>query len=137
MAFAAFLEFGDNTIKRYSKQYLVSDSRLLFARSFNSFSPEEAARCERVEVTVIAPGKDDLGLMEWFSSQSVQSGRIVFCLTNEATINDDDAQILYFEDAKCFSLSEFYDINVSRRRLLKLALSAESLEIDGVTLNRI
>ena len=137
MAFAAFLEFGDNTIKRYSKQYLVSDSRLLFARSFNSFSPEEAARCERVEVTVIAPGKDDLGLMEWFSSQSVQSGRIVFCLTNEATINDDDAQIIYFEDAKCFSLSEFYDINVSRRRLLKLALSAESLEIDGVTLNRI
>lgn len=137
MAFAAFLEFGDNTIKRYSKQYLVSDSRLLFARSFNSFSPEEAARCERVEVTVIAPGKDDLGLMEWFSTQSVQSGRIVFCLTNEATINDDDAQIIYFEDAKCFSLSEFYDINVSRRRLLKLALSAESLEIDGVTLNRI
>ena len=137
MAFAAFLEFGDNTIKRYSKQYLVSDSRLLFARSFNSFSPEEAARCERVEVTVIAPGKDDLGLMEWFSSQSVQSGRIVFCLTNEATINDDDAQIIYFEDAKCFSLSEYYDINVSRRRLLKLALSAESLEIDGVTLNRI
>ena len=137
MAFAAFLEFGDNTIKRYSKQYLVSDSRLLFVRSFNSFSPEEAARCERVEVTVIAPGKDDLGLMEWFSTQSVQSGRIVFCLTNEATINDDDAQIIYFEDAKCFSLSEFYDINVSRRRLLKLALSAESLEIDGVTLNRI
>ena len=137
MALTALLEFGDNTIKRYSKQYLVSDSRLLFARSFNSFSPEEAARCERVEVTVIAPGKDDLGLMEWFSTQSVQSGRIVFCLTNEATINDDDAQIIYFEDAKCFSLSEFYDINVSRRRLLKLALSAESLEIDGVTLNRI
>ena len=137
MALSAVLEFGDNNIKRYSKQYLVSDSRLLFARSFNSFSPEEAARCERVEVTVIAPGKDDLGLMEWFSTQSVQSGRIVFCLTNEATINDDDAQIIYFEDAKCFSLSEFYDINVSRRRLLKLALSAESLEIDGVTLNRI
>ena len=137
MAFAAFLEFGDNTIKRYSKQYLVSDCRLLFARSFNSFSPEETARCKGVEVTVVAPGKDDLGLMEWFSTQSVQSGRIVFCLTNEATINDDDAQIIYFEDAKCFSLSEFYDINVSRRRLLKLALSAESLEIDGVTLNRI
>ena len=137
MALTAVLEFGDNSIKRYSKQYLVSDCRLLFARPFNGFSPEGAARCERVEVTVIAPGKDDLGLMEWFSTQSVQSGRIVFCLTNEATINDDDAQIIYFEDAKCFSLSEFYDINVSRRRLLKLALSAESLEIDGVTLNRI
>ena len=77
MALTALLEFGDNTIKRYSKQYLVSDCRLLFARSFNSFSPEETARCKGVEVTVVAPGKDDLGLMEWFSTQSVQSGRIV------------------------------------------------------------
>ena len=94
-------------------------------------------RCERVEVTVIAPGKDDLGLIEWFSSQGVQNGRIVISLTNDPNGNDSDTQILYFEEAKCFSLSEFYDINVSRRRLMKLAISAETMEIDGVTLNRI
>ena len=137
MALTAVLEFGDNSIKRYSKQYLVSDCRLLFARPFNGFSPEGAARCERVEVTVVAPGKDDLGLVEWFSTQGVQNGRIIISLTNEVKADDADAQILYFEGAKCFSLSEFYDISVSRRRLLKLAIGAETLEIDGVTLNRI
>jgi hypothetical protein len=137
MALTAVLEFGDNSIKRYSKQYLVSDCRLLFARPFNGFSPEGAARCERVEVMVVAPGKDDLGLIEWFSTQGVQNGRLVISLTNEVKADDADAQILYFEGAKCFSLSEFYDVNVSRRRLLKLAIGAETLEIDGVTLNRI
>ena len=137
MALTAVLEFGDNNIKRYSKQYLVSDCRLLFARPFNGFSPEGAARCERVEVTVVAPGKDDLGLIEWFSTQGVQNGRLVISLTNELKDNESDSQILYFEEAKCFSLSEYYDINVSRRRLLKLAIGAETLEIDGVTLNRI
>ena len=137
MALTAVLEFGDNSIKRYSKQYLVSDCRLLFARPFNGFSPEGAARCERVEVTVVAPGKDDLGLIEWFSTQGVQNGRLVISLANELKDNESDSQILYFEEAKCFSLSEYYDINVSRRRLLKLAIGAETLEIDGVTLNRI
>ena len=137
MALTAVLEFGDNSIKRYSKQYLVSDCRLLFARPFNGFSPEGAARCERVEVTVVAPGKDDLGLIEWFSTQGVQNGRIVISLTNDLKTDESDSQILYFEEAKCFSLSEYYDINVSRRRLLKLAISAETMEIDGVTLNRI
>jgi hypothetical protein len=137
MALTAVLEFGDNSIKRYSKQYIVSDCRLLFARPFNGFSPEGAARCERVEVTVVAPGKDDLGLIEWFSTQGVQNGRLVISLTNELKDNESDSQILYFEEAKCFSLSVYYDINISRRRLLKLAIGAETLEIDGVTLNRI
>ncbi|MBP5776455.1 MAG: hypothetical protein J6W56_02780 [Prevotella sp.] len=137
MALTAVLEFGDNSIKRYSKQYLVSDCRLLFDRPFNSFSPEGATRCERVEVTVVAPGKEDLSLVEWFSTQGVQNGRIVISLNNEMSDNDTDTQILYFEEAKCFSLSESYDVNSSRRRLMKLAISAETLEIDGITLNRI
>ena len=137
MALSAVLEFGDNNIKRYSKQYLVSDCRLLFARPFNGFSPEGASRCERVEVTVIAPGKDDLGLVHWFSSQGVQSGRIVISLTNEVKNDEVDQQVLYFEEAKCFSLSEVYDVDVSRRRLMKLAIAAETIEIDNVTFNRI
>jgi hypothetical protein len=135
MALTAVLEFGDNSIKRYSKRYLVTDCRLLFARPFNGFSPEGSARCERVEVKVIAPGKDDHSLIEWFSSQTVQNGRLVISLTNEGGQSDPDTQVLYFEDAVCFSLSEFYDINSSRRRLLKLAISAQTLEIDGVSLH--
>lgn len=136
MALTAVLEFGDNNIKRYSKHYLVSDCRFLFQRPDNGYSPEGSVRCERVEVTVVAPGKEDLGLVEWFSTQDVQNGRIVISLSNDLKDNDSDTQILYFEEAKCFSLSEYYDINVSRRRILKLAISAETMEIDGVTLNR-
>lgn len=136
MALTAVLEFGDNNIKRYSKHYLVSDCRFLFQRPDNGYSPEGSVRCERVEVTVVAPGKEDLGLVEWFSTQDVQNGRIVISLSNDLKDNDSDTQILYFEEAKCFSLSEYYDIKVSRRRILKLAISAETMEIDGVTLNR-
>jgi hypothetical protein len=136
MALVAILEFGDNGIKRYSKQYLVSDCRLLFSRAFNGYSPEGGARCERVEVTVVAPGKEDHSLIEWFSSQDVMSGRLVISLTNEFRDNDSDTQTLYFEDAKCFCLSECYDIKVSCRRLLKLAITAETIKIDNVTVQR-
>jgi predicted methyltransferase len=67
----------------------------------------------------------------------VQNGRIVISLTNEGKDSESDTQILYFEEAKCFSLSEYYNISVNRRRLLKLAISAETMEIDGVSLHRI
>jgi hypothetical protein len=67
----------------------------------------------------------------------VQNGRIVISLTNEGKDSESDTQILYFEEAMCFSLSEYYDISVNRRRLLKLAISAETMEIDGVSLHRI
>lgn len=134
MALTAVLEFGDNVIKRYSKSYLVSDSRLLFTCSHDGYTPQRAARCERVEVTVVAPGKADHDLIDWFSAQSQLSGRLVIGLTNEANRTDSDAQILYFEGAKCFSFTEFYDYDVYRRRLLKLAIVADKMEIDDVTI---
>lgn len=137
MALTAVLEFGDNNIKRYSKQYLVSDFRLLYARPYNEFSPEGTARCERVELTVVAPGREDLSLFDWFSTQSVQSGRLFISLSNDGKLDTEDAQILYFEEAKCFSLSEVYDVDRSRRRQLKLAIGADKIEIDDVTFNRI
>ena len=54
MALLAVLEFGDNSIQRYSKQYLVSDCRFVFDRNHNAFSPEGAARCNQIEVVVVA-----------------------------------------------------------------------------------
>lgn len=131
MALTAVLEFGDNSIKRYSKQYLVADCQLVFNRPRNAFSPGGAARCERVDLEVIAPGKDDLGLFEWYSTQSVQNGRLVISFIGNG-LNDADSQILYFEEAKCFSLSEDYDINSSRRRTLKLSICAEEINIEDV-----
>ena len=132
MALIAVLEFGDNNIKRYSKQYLVSDCRFLFKRPYNAFRPDRNAQCDRVEVDVVAPDKEDLELFEWFASQGVRDGRILISLANEGKVADGDAQLLYFNDAKCFALSEYYDIDASKRRVLKLGITASEITIDDV-----
>ena len=136
MALLAVLEFGDNSIQRYSKQYLVSDCRFVFDRNHNAFSPEGAARCNQIEVVVVAPGRNDLGLFQWFSNQESLDGRIVISLGGSKH-GVDDTQVIFFENAKCFALSEMYDISSSRRRLLKLLIGSEKIEIDGVTFNRV
>ena len=116
---------------------MLRDGRFVFHRPYNSYRPEGMARCERLELEVIAPGKNDLNLFDWYDKQGVQSGRIVISLAAEAKLDEKDAQIIYFEDAKCFSLSESYDINSSRRRSLKLALEAETITVDDVVFQHI
>ncbi len=131
MALTAVLEFGDNSIRRYSKSYLVADCRVVIDRPYNEFCPDGSTRCERIELNVVAPGKDDLFMIEWFSDQSVRDGRVVI---NLSSVGDSglDTQEIYFEGAVCFALSEFYDINSSRRRLLKLSIIAQNVCIDDV-----
>ena len=131
MALTAVLEFGDNSIKRYSKQFLVADCRFVFDRSYNDFCPEGDTRCDRMELFVVAPGKEDLTLFEWFANQSVLDGRVVISLgaTNDNSL---DSQEIVFEEAVCFALSEMYDIESSKRRLLKLSILANKICIDDV-----
>lgn len=131
MALTAVLEFGDNNIKRYSKRYLVADCRFVMDRSYNSFCPEGRTRCERMELFVVAPGKDDLTLFEWFSEQETRDGRVVISLGGSGD-NSLDSQEVLFEDAVCFALSELYDIESSRRRLLKMCIAAKGINIDEV-----
>ena len=131
MALTAVLEFGDNNIRRYSKQFMVADCRFVFDRSYNDFCPEGDTRCDRMELFVVAPGKEDLTLFEWFADQSVLDGRITISLgaTND---NNLDSQEIVFEEAVCFALSEMYDIDSSMRRLLKLSILAKKICIDDV-----
>lgn len=131
MALTAVLEFGDNNIRRYSKQFMVADCRFVFDRSYNDFCPEGDTRCDRMELFVVAPGKEDLTLFEWFANQSVLDGRVVISLgaTNDNSL---DSQEIVFEEAVCFALSEMYDINSSMRRLLKLSILAKKICIDDV-----
>ena len=136
MALTAVLEFGDNSIKRYSKQYLVADCRMVFNRPYNAFSPQGIARCERIELSLVAPGKEDLGLFEWYTNQSLHDGRLIITMSGGMQ-ETPDTQTLYFENARCFSLSERYDINTSHRRVVILAIGAEKMEIDEVTFERI
>lgn len=131
MALTAVLEFGDNNIRRYAKQFMVADCRFVFDRSYNDFCPEGDTRCERMELFVVAPGKEDLMLFEWFANQSVLDGRVVISLgaANDSSL---DSQEIVFEEAVCFALSEMYDINSSMRRLLKLSILANKICIDDV-----
>ena len=131
MALTAVLEFGDNDIRRYSKQFMVADCRFVFDRSYNDFCPEGDTRCDRMELFVVAPGKEDLTLFEWFANQSVLDGRVVISLgaTNDNSL---DSQEIVFEEAVCFALSEMYDIESSMRRLLKLSILANKICIDDV-----
>ena len=131
MALSAVLEIGDNGIKRYQKQYLLSDFRIVFNRSYNVL-PTGKARCERIEMVIVAPGRKDLEMFSWFLHGDSIDGRIVIGLTDEVNDNDAKVQILYFEGAKFFSLSEKYDIENNRRRLLKLSMVSESLQLENV-----
>ena len=131
MALSAVLEIGDNGIKRYQKQYLLSDFRIVFNRSYNVL-PTGMARCERMELVIVVPGRKDLEMFSWFLHGDSIDGRIVIGLTDEVNDNDAKVQILYFEGAKFFSMSEKYDIDSSRGRLLKLSMVSDSLQLENV-----
>lgn len=136
MALTAILQFGSNTTKRYYKEYMVSDCHIVSQRGYSKFCPEGCASCERLEVSIICPGRDDLDLYEWYDTQNAQEGRVVISTTTAKTSDGEAEHIISFEGARCFSLTEDYDANTTRRRILKLAIEAEDIHIDDVTIKR-
>ena len=131
----ATLQFGDNGAHFYSKEYLVAECNCHFTRCHNHFRPDGNARCDKITLTVIAPGKEDLNLFEWYADGSVQSGRLLFEVLFRIGSEEDVKQIT-FEDAYCVSLSEVYDINSTSRRTLTLEIVADKVEIDTVKFNK-
>ena len=137
MALTTVLQFGDNDIGRYTKEYLVVSCHSAFGRSYNHLRPEGKPRCERVEITVVAPGKDDLSLYDWYINQDLQDGRIVLDISPTTAQDVGQQRVLEFENAQCFSLSENYEINTQYRRLLTLAFEAETVTVDEVEFDHI
>ena len=136
MALTAKLQFGDNKSGRYPSEYLVADCHCHFIRGYNHAQPDSDARCERVDLSVVAPSKENLSLYDWFITNSVQSGRIVFDTVN-ITDNTDANKIITFEDAYCYSLAEDYRIDVAEQRLLKLSFVADKITISGIQFDNI
>lgn len=132
MSLSAHLQFGDNQIGIYTHDYLVVDCRFHFTRHHNYYLPDSDARCNKVEVTVVAPGKEDLNLYEWYIDQTTLCGRILFDLSNQSADGFETYKELSFEDALCFSLSEDYHIDKDRRRLLRLEFMADRMVIDNI-----
>lgn len=133
MAIRAVIQFGDNNIKRYSKEYLLVDFNLHLNRPYNAFSPERPARIEQMELSLMPPGGEDLSFYEWFDNQGVMSGRIVLEVPSAApTAQEAENQYIYFEEAKCLSLSEEYRIDRNVRRTMRLQIVSEETKIDGL-----
>lgn len=136
MALTARLQFGDNMVGLYSKEYLVSDCHLHFTRHHNHFKPDTDARCETMELVVVAPGKEDLNLYEWYINNDTLSGRVVIDLQ---TMSEPDSvmKLLEFEDAHCYSIQEEYQIDTQRRRCLRLSFVAERITVNEIEFNNL
>jgi hypothetical protein len=132
MALTALLQFGDNESKNYSADYNVADCHCHFMRHYNHFHPDADALCERVELVVVAPGKDNLNLFDWYISGTPLSGRLVFDLSDIRGGEYTSSKELLFEDAYCFSLAEEFHIGSLNRRQLRMSFVAESIIVNGV-----
>lgn len=144
MALTATLKFGSNTTQAYDKEYKVTDFHIVSRRDYNKFCPEGNATCERLEVNIIGQvvkGEEvkdlkDLEMYEWYDLQTTKDGRLEICTSSVKASDSDTQHVICFENARCFSLSEHYDIGVARRRILLLGIEAESIHVDNVDLKR-
>ena len=127
----ATLQFGDNDTRFYSKEYLVTECNCRFTRCHNHFRPDGNARCDMITVTLIAPGKGDLNIFEWYADGSVQSGRLLFEVLYRSGAEENVKEIL-FEDAYCVSIEENYDIHSSSRRTLTVEIVSDRIVMDSV-----
>ena len=122
MAQTAKIQFGDNSFRRYSREYLLTDFKFEVARSHNVARPDGTPYCDWMDLTVVVPGREDLNLYEWYVNGGEMSGRILI---------DEENEIL-FEDGVCFSIKEDYHIDVNRRRSVRLLIAVRSLEVEGI-----
>lgn len=126
------LQLGDNASQHYSNEYLLVDCKCRIRKNFNHVMPEGDASCDEIILTVIAPDKSDLTLMDWYISQMSMSGRIVTSTFSATNGNDDEIREILFEDAACFAISEVYDISQKCRRILKLEIKPKVSSIDNI-----
>ena len=131
------IQIGDNRSGRYTKEYLLSDFKCHTHRLHNEYRPDSDKYCDCIDVTIIAPGRDDMQLYDWFIHQSTMSGRLLIQLPPKPSQSEPDTQEILFEEARCFSFEEEYHINRNLRRLLRLQFVAEQVNINGAIFKRI
>lgn len=130
------LQIGDNHAGRYTKEYLLTDFKTRTHRMHDEFRPGADKYCDYVEATVIAPGREDMLMYEWFINRSTLSGRLLIQLPPKPNQNEPDCQEIFFEEAQCFSFEEEYHINHNQRRMLRLQFVAEEVIINGIKFMR-
>jgi hypothetical protein len=68
MEVQAKLQIGDNGAKIYSKDYNVVNMFCHYMRQTNSSRPDTDARCESIDLTLVAPTMEDNSLYNWYIS---------------------------------------------------------------------
>ena len=131
MSLSATLQIGDNNIGVYDRQYKVVRCQYNFSRGYNFRMPDTASRNKSISITIVAPGKDDLSLYDWYINRTLLNGRIVFDLSGQAMF-DENPKMLTFEGASCFSLSESYHIDQENRRLIHIEITTEETTVDNI-----
>ena len=121
MSLFAKLYLGDNASANYTKEYKVVQCEVKVSRHHNSYTPDGNPRCDQLIL-----------LFEWYIDQSTLSGKVVIDLANQSSKYDITTRTLKFEDAKCFSIAETYNISDTNRHMLKLGIMAKKLEIDEI-----
>lgn len=135
MSLSAYIQFGNNEIGKYSKEYMLKDVKCHFIREHDAIRPVADAYCESIEISVFVPGKDDLMLIEWFANAEMQSGRILVEESDPLKEEEQKWHQIIFDDALCFSLREDFRQD-EKRRVLYLGIMAQSLKADGVSFIR-
>lgn len=130
------LQIGDNALGRYNKEYLLVDYKCHTFRSHNEFRPSSNMSCERIDLTIIAPGVDDMSIYDWFINQTTIDGRLLIELPAVLHQGSTEYKEIQLEEASCFSLEEHYEIGKNQRRVLKLGIIAGKVTIDGIEYER-
>ncbi len=117
------------TLKIGNKAYSLVDYKWKMTCPHNESRPDGMTRCEYLELSVVSPGKADLTLMNWYVSQSSETGSI------EVQMDDSGSPVMkkvLFENALCYAIAETYHIDKYVQRALRLSLAVESLTVDDI-----
>jgi hypothetical protein len=124
------------TFKDITNEFNVLDFRCHFSRRYNHFNPESTPFCERIEMTVVAPETDDYTIYEWYINRNLMSGKLTYKLPVTLKSSGED-RLIDFYDAQCFSISENYDINEKKKRLLKIVIIPEKVSMQNVSFSHL
>lgn len=136
MALLSSLEFGDNSSQRYIKSYNVTNVKSVCTRRYNQVRPDKEPQCETIELTLLAPDKNDLTLYKWYETGEPLSGRLRFTIVGLKGSDKEEKELL-FNDAQCYQLGETFDAQSNFRRLLHIAFKAKQTQICNITFETI
>ena len=135
MALTAYLQFGDNSIERYSRQYLLKEVTTHFIRPHDERRPTADAFCEALQITVYVSANEDTMFQEWYISGNEQSGRILIETSDPQKGDENIYFSIKFDGGLCHEISEEYTID-TERRILKLTFSSEKIIANKVEFKR-